>query len=241
MKNKFSHNQILRSPQKNAGFFILKHIQKSLYFYAKFIFMNFKERINKYKKKSIGAKISDIVFVLFIAAMLTPSGRMAIGGFVNRIKAMIIAPSVNSEKNTVQLSESNYNWELKSIDGNNVNFSDYKGKVIFLNFWATWCPPCVGEMPEIQKLYNLYKNNKNIQFLIVTNETVSKAQEFIRKREYNFPVFSSVSTTPSVFKSNVIPVTFIISKEGKILVNETGATNWSGKTTVELIEKLINK
>ncbi len=203
--------------------------------------MTFKKRIDKYKKKSIGAKISDIIFIIFVAAMLTSSGRMAIGGFVNRIKAMIIAPSVNSEKNIIQLSETDYNWELKNINGNSINFSDYKGKVIFLNFWAAWCPPCVGEMPEIQKLYNIYKNNKNIQFLLVTNEPVQKAQEFIRKREYDFPVFSSVSATPSVFKSNVIPTTFIISKDGKILVNETGATNWSGKTTTELIEKLINE
>ncbi len=203
--------------------------------------MTFKEKIDKYKKKSIGAKISDIIFIIFVAAMLTSSGRMAIGGFVNRIKAMIIAPSVNSEKNIIQLSETDYNWELKNINGNSINFSDYKGKVIFLNFWAAWCPPCVGEMPEIQKLYNIYKNNKNIQFLLVTNEPVQKAQEFIRKREYDFPVFSSVTTTPSVFKSSVIPTTFIISKKGKILVNETGATNWSGKTTTELIEKLINE
>ncbi len=203
--------------------------------------MTFKERIDKYKKKSIGAKISDIIFVIFVAAMLTSSGRMAIGGFVNRIKAMIIAPSVNSEKNIIQLSETDYNWEIQSINGNSINFSDYTGKVIFLNFWATWCPPCVGEMPEIQKLYNLYKNNNGIKFLLVTNEPISKAREFIKKREYDFPVFSSVTPTPSVFKSSVIPTTFIISKKGKILVNETGATNWSGKTTTELIEKLLNK
>lgn len=201
--------------------------------------MNFKERITKYKKKSLRAKISDAVFIIFIVAMLTPSGRLAIGGFVNRIKAMIIQPSVKSGINAIQLKETDYNWELSNISGNSLNLSELKNKVIFINFWATWCPPCVGEMPAIQDLYNIYKDDSRIQFLMVTNDSSEKVEKFLKKRDYSFPVFLYKYQPPSVFKSSVIPTTFIISKDGKIMIKETGANNWNGEKTQKLIEKLI--
>ncbi len=203
--------------------------------------MTLKERINKYKKKSLKAKISDAVFIVFIIAMLTPSGRLAIGGFVNRIKSMIIQPSVKSENNAVQLNDSDYNWQLSDINGQIINLSQYKGKVLFINFWASWCPPCVGEMPAIQDLYDIYKNDKRIQFLMLTNDSPEKVNTFLKKRDYKFPVYFYSVRPPTVYTSNVIPTTFIISKDGKIIVKETGASNWNGEKITKLIKKLINK
>jgi len=203
--------------------------------------MNLKERIDKYKKKSLRAKISDVIFVVFIIVMLTPSGRLAIGGFVNRIKSMIIQPSVKSENNAVQLTDSDYNWQLNDINGHIINLSQYKGKVLFINFWATWCPPCVGEMPAIKDLYDIYKNDNRIQFLMLTNDSPEKVNTFLKKRGYKFPVYFYASHPPDVFKSSVIPTTFVVSKDGKIMVNETGANKWNGERTQKLIEELINK
>ncbi|RLD52701.1 MAG: TlpA family protein disulfide reductase [Bacteroidetes bacterium] len=203
--------------------------------------MNIKNYIEKYKKKSLWSKITDVIFIIFILVMLTPAGRLGVGGFVNRIRAYIIPPSVKSAKDIIKLSENSYNWQLKNSENLSVNFADFKGKVIFLNFWATWCPPCVGEMPEIQKLYDKYKDNSDIQFLLVTNEPIQKATDFVNKRNYSFPIYTSDTKSPAVFQSNAIPVTFIISKTGEIMVRETGATNWSGDRTQKLINKLINK
>ncbi len=203
--------------------------------------MNFKERINKYKKKTLRAKISDAIFIIFLIAMLTPSGRLAIGGFVNRIKAMIIQPAVKTTEQAVQLTNTDYNWQLTDLNGQNFNLSEYKNKVLFVNFWATWCPPCVGEMPEIQDLYDAYKNNPNIRFLMLTNDTPDKVKAFLTKRKYSFPVYFYSYQPPEAFKSSVIPTTFIISKDGKILVKETGATNWNGEKTHKLIENLIHR
>lgn len=203
--------------------------------------MNLKEHIRKYKKKSLKNKISDVIFIVFIIAMLTPSGRLAIGGFVNRVKAMVIQPSVTSEKDAVQLKETDYNWEFKDISGNTINLSDYKNKVIFMNFWATWCPPCVGEMPAIQDLYDTYKNDNRIQFLMLTNDKPEKIKEFIKKRDFSFPVFTYKFRPPKVLESQVIPTTFVISKKGKIMVKETGASKWNGKKSKELISKLLSE
>lgn len=202
--------------------------------------MNLKERINNYmNNKSLFGKISDLIFVIFIVAMLFPSGRMAIGGAVNRVKALISQPDLN--ENGEQMSDDDFDWSLKDINNEQVNLKNHKGKVIFINLWATWCPPCVGEMPEIQKLYEHFKDNDKIEFLMITGDPVSKIKSFIKKRGYSFPVYHYNSNPPIPFRVKSIPTTFIISKSGKIVVKKIGAANWGGSKTIKIINKLIKE
>jgi peroxiredoxin len=196
------------------------------------------EKIQNYwKNKSTWNKVSDLVFIVFIIAMLIPEGRMAIGGFVNRIKARVMNPAV--QENGISLSDQDYYWPMTDLEGNAVNLNDYKGKVVFLNLWATWCPPCVGEMPEIQKLYDTFKSNPDIAFLLVSNEDNEKIRGFVDKRDYTFPVYSSRSPSPEPFSTRSIPTTFVISKKGEIKIRETGAYNWGGSKMVGIIQDLL--
>lgn len=198
-----------------------------------------KEKFQDYlKKKSLWGKISDVIFIVFIVAMFIPNSRMAIAGFVNRIKSMVIQPSVNNN-NTQTIGE--INWQLTDVNGSTVNFNDFKGKVIFLNFWATWCPPCVGEMPSIQNLYSEFKDNKNIVFLLVSRESTDKIKAFTSNKNYTFPVYSNKFSPPNIFASNSIPTTFVISKNGVIKVKEKGAANWGGDKMKKIITDLINE
>ena len=198
------------------------------------------KHVEKWKKKSLFSKITDILIIVLVIALLTPGGRLAIGGFVNRIKAMIINPDT-SGKNIAVLSENDYNWQLVDLQNNKVNFYDFKGKVVFVNFWATWCPPCVGEMPEIQELYDNFKNNDNVKLLLVTNEPIEKVKAFIADRGYTFPVYLNKMRKPSVFQTSSIPTSFLISKKGEIKIKETGAANWGGDKMKSFVEKLINE
>ena len=197
-----------------------------------------KDRIQGYKKKSLWSKITDLIFVAFIVAMFIPGSRLAIGGFVNRVKSMFVQPDEIKGSQEQILTNADYSWELNTLEGNEIKLADYKGKVLFINFWATWCPPCVGEMPEIQKLYDKYKTNDKIEFLLVTNENKQTVNSFLEKRDYSFPVYFSEYRSPDILFSNSIPVTFIISKSGVIKVKEKGAQNWSGEKTVNIIKKL---
>ena len=199
-----------------------------------------KEKFKKYwKTKSKWAKLSDIFFIVFIIALLFPSGRMAIGSGLNRIKALFIYLSIEKQSNL--LSDSDYNWNLEDINGNKINLNQSKGKVIFINLWATWCPPCVGEMPEIQNLYDRFKNNENVDFYLVSNEPLSKINKFIDTKDYDFPVFHSEENTPSAFRSKSIPTTFVINKSGEIVIKKTGAANWGGKKMINIVNELINE
>ncbi len=198
------------------------------------------EKIKAYwQKKSTWNKISDLIFIALIITFIIPQGRMAFGGFVNRVKAMVLNPSVQTDGYV--LKEAEYNWQLTDMEGGTVNLNDYKGKVVFINLWATWCPPCVGEMPEIQELYDHFKDNDQIAFLLVSNESSAKVQSFIDARDFTFPVFTTQQRSPEPFSTRSIPTTFVLSKNGEIKVRETGAYNWGGKKMVGIIEELLEE
>ena len=197
-----------------------------------------KKYIQKWKSKKLSSKISDFVFIALIVAMLVPASRKQILAFVNRIKSKIIQPKVD-ENAKITLSDEDYKWQLSDIDGNIINLSEFKDKVIFINFWATWCGPCVGEMPEIQKFYDKFKDNDDVVFLIVSNEEPEIIKEFIEKKSYTFPVYSARSQIPNKLSSRSIPTSFLISKTGGIVLTKKGAANWGGSKMEEAVKKLL--
>lgn len=196
------------------------------------------KQLEKWKKKSLFGKISDIFFILFLIALVIPGSRTAIMAGVNNLKAKIIPPKTN-EQVISQLSDDDYNWQLLDIKGNTVNLSDFKGKVIFINFWATWCGPCIGEMPEIQKFYDKFKDNNNVVFIIATTDDLITVQNFIKNKEFTFPVYSIQSQIPSEMNHNSIPTSFLINQNGGIVLHQKGVANWSGNKMEEMVDKLI--
>ncbi len=200
--------------------------------------MKLKEYIKKRPRKK---KIGDILFILFMLALIIPRTRMALMSRVSYLKAKVITPAVEPPEKVKSINADAFTWQLIDLSGNSVAFGDFKNKVIFLNFWATWCPPCVGELPEIQSLYNKFADNPNVAFLLVTQEKLSNIQHFLKEKEYKLPVFIAQSSTPTDFKTRSIPQTFIISKKGKIVVKQTGALHWNSKKITNLIQELIQE
>ncbi|KAA9332816.1 TlpA family protein disulfide reductase [Adhaeribacter soli] len=129
---------------------------------------------------------------------------------------------------------------LQDLQGNTVQFSNLKNKVIFLNIWATWCPPCVAEMPGIQRLYDKVKGNKNIAFVMlsVDQNGMEKVKKFIAKKGFTFPVYLPASNIPAVFQTQSIPATFILGKDGKLATRHNGMADYDTKEVKEYLEKL---
>ncbi|MEI6866835.1 TlpA disulfide reductase family protein [Flavicella sp.] len=152
------------------------------------------------------------------------------------IKTLAFSPSVSSKEIVLR----DYNWRLDGINTENIEFSDLKNKVIFVNFWATWCAPCRAEMPDIQMLVNKYKDK--VAFVFVTQESEKEVVDFMKKYNYDLPVYHSVTSIPKELNTtNSIPNTYVINKKGKIVIHETGAVNWDSDTFFELMEALLKE
>ena len=130
-----------------------------------------------------------------------------------------------------------YGWTMKALDGKEFNMAETKGKVVFLNFWATWCAPCVVEMPSIQRLYDKTKNDQVI-FVCVTEEESPKVSRFIKEKGFTFPIYTMSGKPPGVFKTRGIPATFILSPEGKVAFSHVGSAKWDDERSIEFIKGL---
>lgn len=175
---------------------------------------------------------SNILFVLLIALLLIPQTRLPIQVFIQRLFSS--APGTISKEKQDTLTA--YNWPLLLLDGQPVDFSSSSGKVIVLNSWATWCPPCLAEMPSLQSLYNDYGNK--VDFYFVSTEEASVLQQFLTRKNYSFPVYIETTAAPAVLQSSALPTTFVISKTGKIVMKETGAADWNSNKVRRLLDEL---
>lgn len=180
------------------------------------------------------SQVKNIIFLVIIALIFIPQTRQPIQIALHKGLALF-APSKVSK--TKQQTLENYNWQLRDGNGLILNFQDIKGKVIFLNFWATWCSPCIAEMPSIQKLYENYEDK--VEFVFVSNEEFSNVNQFLNKNNYSFKVYNSVANYPKFLDVTNIPRTFLIDKSGRIVIDKTGAANWNSDVVKETINNLL--
>jgi thiol-disulfide isomerase/thioredoxin len=140
------------------------------------------------------------------------------------------------QSRSAALQERDFDWRLYNLRGDLLTMDVFRGKVIFLNFWATWCPPCVAELPEIAGAYE--KHGDHVVFLLVTSEEPEKVTAFLKKRGYDLPVYFTAGPAPRTLDATALPTTFIISKEGKIVSRKTGAANWDSGATTRIFDRL---
>ncbi|GAA4954858.1 hypothetical protein GCM10023314_30690 [Algibacter agarivorans] len=179
-------------------------------------------------------RIKNIIFLIVIGLLLIPQTRQPIQVLLHKGLALF-SPSIINESKQVILSD--YNWRLEGEGGTTINFEDTKGKVVLVNFWATWCPPCIAEMPSMQSLYNDYQGE--IAFVFVSNEAHSKINKFLNENNYSFKVYSPITNYPESFNVTSIPRTFLIDKSGNIVIDKNGAANWNSESVRNTIDNLL--
>ncbi len=181
---------------------------------------------------------NNIIFLIIIAILIIPQTRTPIQVAIHKVLTYINTP--NEIDDSKRLTLADYNWKLIDTEQQQLDFKDVKGKVIVLNFWATWCPPCIAEMPSLQKLYDHFKT-ENVVFLFVSNEEVEKLASFKSKNSYTFKTYRPISDYSHLFDVRSIPRTFIIDKKGRIVVDEKGAADWYDDKVIETITKLSSE
>jgi peroxiredoxin len=133
------------------------------------------------------------------------------------------------------------NFKLKNIKGDEISLASLRGKVVFLNIWATWCAPCREEMPSIESLYNDFKANKDFVVLAVSQDTDGSAvRPFIEQNHLQFTVLLDPrNEVGERYDVNGIPETFIIGRDGRIVAHHVGPYDWSNADIREALQELI--
>ncbi|MGD9136541.1 MAG: TlpA disulfide reductase family protein [Desulfobacterales bacterium] len=134
-------------------------------------------------------------------------------------------------------------FSFPGLDDKKVSLGDHKGKIVLVNIWATWCPPCVEEMPSMEKLYQKFKG-KNFEILAVSiDETGAKAvAPFMKKTRLTFPaLIDAQGTIKTTYKITGIPESFIIDKQGFLIKKIVGPVDWAAPKVFRYFSELIQK
>jgi len=162
----------------------------------------------------------------------------------NFFEAIIEEPEISNlilEETQIKLTESDLNWSFTDVDGKEYLLDDLTNKVVFMNFWATWCVPCIAEFPSLNDLYKKYKDNDQIVFLFLSYESSGKVKRFMKeKAEFNLPFYNfELKSKPNLFSSSGIPTTIIINTKGEMVLKHTGMAHWDSDNVMKLLNDLL--
>ena len=133
----------------------------------------------------------------------------------------------------------NTSFSFSSPEGNTLTSSTLQGKVVFINFWASWCPPCRAEMPSLNSLYLTLKNDNRFVFLFVSeDDDRTKASEYLKKNNFSIPVYYRNQASTEMF-SGTLPTTIVLDKEGNIVMKHTGLAGYDNKKFISQLKSLL--
>ncbi|WP_436517162.1 TlpA family protein disulfide reductase [Ekhidna sp. To15] len=156
---------------------------------------------------------------------------------IGRVQQVVLATGFITPEMPEEERKASYDFWLEDFEGNRVQFAEFEGEVVFLNFWATWCPPCVAEMPDIHDLYDKQKND--VKFVMISlDQDESKAHAFINRKGFEFPVYFLRSALPGTYNTRSIPTTYVMNKEGLIKVENHGMAKYDTESFNELLKDL---
>lgn len=182
--------------------------------------------------------IGALVTLLFFVA----AGFLVLHVFEGRIAHSFKAPDIAGSTQQPADRRAHYDFTYSSLDGRVHHLSELHGKVVFVNFWGTWCIRCVAEMPTIQKLYGSLKSDPSVAFVIASRlDTPGRVRLYARYGHYDLPFYTvEDSDIPQSLQFNQYPTTFIFAKDGSLAETQVGGADWSASSVVAAIRKLEN-
>jgi thiol-disulfide isomerase/thioredoxin len=131
--------------------------------------------------------------------------------------------------------------DLLSLDGRRVGVEDYRGKILFLNFWATWCGPCRMEMPSMARLYERLRG-EGLSMIALTDESPQTVRAYLEAQPYPFPILLDPDRTLfRRFGVYALPTTLVLDEQGRVVLEHTGGFYWDSPELIEKFHKLLNE
>ncbi|MEP1032821.1 TlpA disulfide reductase family protein [Ekhidna sp.] len=173
--------------------------------------------------------------------LITVIGVIYFGGWhtevIGRVQQVVLATGIIKPGLVDEERKASYDFAIQDFDGTSIQFSEFEGEVVFLNFWATWCPPCIAEMPDIHELYQNQK--RNVKFVMISlDRDETKARQFIKRKEFEFPVYFLRSSLPNTYDTHAIPTTYVLNQEGIIKVENHGMAKYNTDSFNSLLNEL---
>jgi len=156
----------------------------------------------------------------------------------------ILNSSISESKETQNVSAkvSYAGFMLKNEEGKIIDTPALQNKVVFINFWASWCPPCRAEFPSVQKLYDQYKNNPDMVFLTVNlDDNVSLGKSYLKEKGFTVPFLRPAGNIPDVLYSGSLPTTVVLDRKGEIRLHHKGLADYSKDSFYKQIDELLNQ
>jgi len=182
---------------------------------------------NKVKKE-----IREWIILITVGSFIYLMGWHTV--IASKLQQAVLATGIISPSELKEERFASYEFVLENVDGQRVHFADFKEKAVFMNFWATWCAPCVAEMPDIHDLYK--EVGDGVSFVMISvDQDESKAKKFIKDKEFDFPIYFLRSGLPKGYNTRSIPTTYLIDKNGKIRVENSGMAKYNTSSFKELL------
>lgn len=145
-------------------------------------------------------------------------------------------------KEADKANHTNIDFDFSDENGSVQNTSSLRGKVVFINFWASWCPPCRAEFPSIETLYSKFNDNPDIFFLMINQDNdLAKGKAYLNKENFTVPLFTTYGNVPEAIYSGALPTTVVLDKNGNIRYHNTGFANYASDKFVKQITQLIKE
>ena len=183
--------------------------------------------------KSWGLILAFFSFLYFTGLLpVIQGGIQSVFLYTGLIKPKLEIPDLTDQK-------FDYRGKFKDLDGKLVDLQDYRGKVVFINLWASWCGPCRAEMPHISELYKKVQSEEDLEFLMIgIDQDFQKSKDFIDGKTWSFPVVHASFGLNSSLQSQSIPTTLVVDKEGKIVFYQEGMSNFNTQEFQEFLTGL---
>ena len=130
------------------------------------------------------------------------------------------------------------NQRLHRVSGSETSLSEFQHKILFVNYWATWCAPCVEEMPAIEKLAEHFRD-ADVAFLLISEEPADTVREFVEEHGVAVPVYTTSESGGSL-SVGIIPATFIFDETRQVVFSRIGAAQWDDESSIAFLENLLN-
>lgn len=162
-------------------------------------------------------------------------------GYLQRALLMTGLANASGEADLVHGTPLSSDFLLTDLDGQEMAFSELRGKTVFVNLWATWCGPCRAEMPSIASLY-ARTDSESVAFVMITRDDPAKQREvrqYLESNGFDFPVYWAKTRLPAELKSSAIPATFVLSPQGKVIYKHVGIANYDTDAFRQMLEEAV--